>query len=167
MKPTIRRILVPVDFSECSSAALDYAIFLARSFGATVDLLHVLEPLPMNVSDDLIVGSPPETIADRAWRITREEIERVAVRARKTGLSVTTQVDPGIGWQRIVHRAAGADLVVMGTHGRTGIARFLMGSVTDKVVQRSPVPVLTIRSAELSTAEERAVMPTARPLEAG
>ena len=144
----ISRILVPVDFSETSFAALDYAAFLAKSFGASVELLHVLDPI-FNVSAEsvLLVNEQPETLAEHGRRIAGDELERLGARLEREGFEVTSTIETGVPWERVVHAGLRADLVVMGTHGRTGISRVLLGSVTDKVVQRSTTPVLTIRGA--------------------
>ena len=157
--PTIQRILVPIDFSGCSTAAVEYAAFLAASFGASLELLHVLEPRLAVTGEAVIIdpGYPAETLAEHARRIAAEELEHVAARLARRGLAVRTGLENGTAWERIVRAAeTRAELVVMGTHGRTGLSRFLLGSVTDKVVQRSPVPVLTIRDTPREIVAARA-----------
>lgn len=144
----ITNILVPIDFSEASGAALDYATFLAKTFGANVELVHVLDPILQVPGESVFAtDAPPETLAEQARRIATEELDRLAERLERQGLSVRATLEAGVPWECVVRSAARADLIVMGTHGRTGITRVLLGSVTDKVVQRSPVPVLTIRGA--------------------
>lgn len=150
---TLSRILVPIDFSETSGAALDYATFLARSFDARVDLLHVLDPM-LGVTGEslLLVKDQPETVAEYGVRIAQEELDRLAARLEGDGVPARALVEPGVPWERIVRASQNADLVVMGTHGRTGLSRVLLGSVTDKVVQRSTTPVLTVRGAAFEAA---------------
>lgn len=145
----ISRILVPVDFSEASSAALDQAAFLARTFGASVELLHVLEPAIQVMPEPLALsaGERPEPILDHGRRIAAEELDRLASRLESQGVEVRAGLETGVAWERVLHAAARADMIVMGTHGRTGLSRVLLGSVTDKVVQRSTIPVLTVRPA--------------------
>lgn len=163
MIPVIRRILVPIDFSDCSRAALAHAELLARTFGATMEIAHILEPIPARLSGTLAERDPPETLGDHAWRIAREETQRIADSLAGRGISVAWHVEMGIPWERILALAPSADLVVMGTHGRTGLQRLLLGSVTDKVVQRSTTPVLTVRGAERVETREPAPVPgTAR-----
>lgn len=149
----ISRILVPIDFSDTSGAAVDYAAFLAKSFGASVELLHVLDPM-LHVSGESVprAGGPPESITEHGRRIAREEIERSVTRLEHAGVPAKGTLETGVPWERVVHAATRSDLVVMGTHGRTGISRVLLGSVTDKVVQRSTTPVLTVRGADAAVA---------------
>lgn len=149
MIPTkLSRILVPIDFSDTSGAALDYATFLAKTFGATVELIHVLDPMLQVSGDSMFAGAaPPETLAEQGRRIATDELQRLAERLERQGLTVRTSLETGAPWECVVRSGARADLIVMGTHGRTGLTRVLLGSVTDKVVQRSPVPVLTVRGA--------------------
>ena len=163
MTTAIRRILVPFDFSDCSSAALEHAEFLARTFGATIELVHVLEPLPGRLAGAPAPQLPAESLGEHAWRIAREETQRVADALAGRGISVSWRVDMGIPWERILLLAPSADLVVMGTHGRTGLTRLLLGSMTDKVVQRSPTPVLTVRGAERVDAREPVSAPATAP----
>lgn len=145
-RPT--RILVPVDFSETASAALDYATFLAKTFGARIELLHVIDPLTHVSGEAIYVGADrTETVREYGLRIAAEELARLSDKLERENLAVRVTVEEGVPWERIVAGAERADLVVMGTHGRTGLSRMFLGSVTDKVVQRSVTPVLTIRGA--------------------
>jgi universal stress protein A len=148
----LSRILVPIDFSETSGAALDYAAFLAKAFGASVELVHVLDSVLQVAGDSVFAADrPPESLAEHGRRIALEELDRYRERLERQGIAGRTAIEAGVPWECIVRAAARADLVVMGTHGRTGLTRVLLGSVTDKVVQRSPAPVLTIRGAAPET----------------
>ena len=150
----LSRILVPIDFSETSGAALDYAGFLAKTFGATVELLHVLDPM-LHVAAESVISpeGPPVSLMEHGRRIATEELDRFAAGLELQGVATKATLDTGVPWERVVHAAKGVDLVVMGTHGRTGLSRVFLGSVTDKVVQRSTAPVLTIRGSDLEAGD--------------
>ncbi len=144
----LTRILAPTDFSEHSSHALQYAAGMARQFGAKLLLLHV-------VSSDALVSIskahvPPhpmdQVYEDLAQEIREQYTAHVAPQTRKT-LEAEMLVLPGEPSQEILRAAKlkAVDLIVMATHGRTGLSHALMGSVTEKVVRKAPCPVLSIR----------------------
>jgi nucleotide-binding universal stress UspA family protein len=147
--PAVKRVLVPVDFSPSSRAALEYAAFLAEAFVATVVVLHVWEP-PGYVGPDTL-ALLPVAAGQPGWEQTRGEVMREVdaflgkPSARPKKLEV--RVEAGEPSDAILSAAAngGADLIVMGTHGRTGLSRLLLGSVAEAVLRRSGCPVLTIR----------------------
>lgn len=161
-----RRILVATDFSEPSDAALDCARVLAAPMGAALHLLHVLEDPRVSGS----FGSEVYYLADSpATRTTRlkEAQERLAHRITaddRARLGATTEVIFGSGASTIVEYAADNEfnLIVMGTHGRSGIAHLLMGSVAEAVVRRASCPVLTLRAARGSVPQSVADPRTAR-----
>ena len=141
MKDIITRILVPTDFSEMSDAALDYARVLARRFGASLHLLHVL--------DDPFVteGLAAEAYITEAPSIRTSMLDEARSRlAHRAAGCTTTEAIFGRGAVTIVEYAqqCGSDLIVMGTHGRTGLAHLLLGSVAERVVRLAPCPVLTV-----------------------
>ncbi|HEX9619420.1 MAG TPA: universal stress protein [Polyangiaceae bacterium] len=147
--PSINKILVPVDFSPCSEAALNYACFIAGRFGAKVHLLHVWEA-PAFLPPETIVGSPEtgRTLAALAHQQAFELITDMARSARDRGFEIAGQdVAFGAPARTIVGHAEenGHDLIVMGTHGRTGLMHVLLGSVAEKVVNFAKCPVLTVR----------------------
>jgi nucleotide-binding universal stress UspA family protein len=157
MKP-IHTILCPVDFSPGSSAAADYAVGLARALGARVHLLHV-DPLPILAVPDGGIIVTPEMLA-RMNEASTKAIEELAAQLGGAGGSsgeagagaprpapIETFVCEGSPHVEILRRAEkiGADLIVMGTHGRSGFAHLLLGSVAEKVVRTAPIPVLTVR----------------------
>jgi nucleotide-binding universal stress UspA family protein len=149
--PNIAKILAATDFSEDSELALSYAEDFARKFGAEIVLLHVDQPLaPVMVSPDLgpamDVGAMSR-IAEEQRMLAQRELDKIVQRLRDSGLKAKSLLKVGSPFLEILHAAQGenVDLVVLGTHGRTGLAHVLMGSVAERVVQKSAVPVLTIR----------------------
>jgi nucleotide-binding universal stress UspA family protein len=149
--PNIAKILAATDFSEDSELALSYAEDFARKLGAEIILLHVDQPLaPVMVSPDLgpamDVGAMSR-IAEEQRLLAQRELDKIVQRLRDSGLKARSLLKVGSPFLEILHatQGEGVDLVVLGTHGRTGLAHVLMGSVAERVVQKSPVPVLTIR----------------------
>jgi universal stress protein A len=154
---TITRILVPTDFSADADAALRYAIDLAKPFGAIVELLHVVEdPLAAGMwSAEFytaeIAGLNLNLVKDAEARL------RGIVEETKAPLPLSGEVHIGPAFATILDTARehGADLIVMGTKGRTGLAHLLIGSVAERVVRLAPCPVLTVRrTAEGVTAKK-------------
>jgi universal stress protein A len=143
------RILVPTDFSEPSDAALEYARTLAAKFGASLHLLHVVEDQFVTgpFGAEMYVPNTPRTLS----YLLSEAHERMAHRISaddRARLRATTEVIVGTVARTISHYAAdnGYDLIVMGTHGRTGLAHVLMGSVAEHVVREAACPVLTVHA---------------------
>lgn len=144
-----RRILVPTDFSDPSEGALDCARVMAGRFGASIHLLHVLEDLRVEgpLGAEVFVSESPET---RSARL-KDARERLAYRLMpqdRTERQATCEVIFGHCAGAIAEYAEdnGFDLIVMGTHGRTGLRRVIMGSVAERVVRNAPCPVLTTRT---------------------
>lgn len=143
----VKKILVPTDFSENAKSGTDYARGLAKVFGAEVILLHVCAP-PFYQAG---YGINPETIVEMLASIERAIEEQLEIAKKATasgGVKVTTMVRQGIPAYEIVEAAKeqGADLIVVATHGHTGVKHFLLGSTAEKVVRTAPCPVLTVRS---------------------
>jgi nucleotide-binding universal stress UspA family protein len=145
----ITRILVPIDFSPSARAALEYATFLAGKLGAELEVLHVWEP-PGYVGPDALALLPVGS-GQPGWEQTRAEVQREVEQqlarapARPRALSVRVEAgEPSDAILRLA-RDGGVDLIVMGTHGRTGLSRLLIGSVAEAVLRRSACPVLTLR----------------------
>jgi nucleotide-binding universal stress UspA family protein len=153
-----RRILVPVDFSACSKAALDYAMNIAERLGASVDVLHVWEP-PHYITPETVVyipGEPGQSLSQYARSQANRAMEELLSSARRDhGPSLSGRIEAGQAVGVILEHAKGDafDLIVMGTHGRTGLSHLLVGSVTERVVRRAPCPVLTIRVPEAAPGE--------------
>jgi nucleotide-binding universal stress UspA family protein len=139
----IKRILVPTDFSEPADAALTYALELASKLGATVSLVHVFDD-PSGIHSGEYVPMP----AEMRGQILADLRRRLADVVSKRGHSeLNPQVLVGPTAQAIVDgaRDVGADLIVMATHGRHGMAHLLLGSVAERVVRTAACPVLTVR----------------------
>ena len=138
MRTVITRILVPTDFSRPSEQALAYARSLAQRFGASLHLLHVVNrPL-------LAEGLAAAAFIDESSDMVEVAQQRLRKQAPD---AASANVVFGYAAQSIVQHASqlGVDLIVMGSHGRTGIAHILLGSVAEAVVRTAPCPVLTVR----------------------
>ena len=147
---TIRRILVPIDFSEPSRLAFEYAFALARPLGAEVDVLHVWEgPTFIAPGTGFAVQSQADSFVELARKAAEDALADFVAKAEQRGLKVShARAEMGHPSHTITSAAAhgGYDLVVLGTHGRTGISRALIGSVAERVVRHSPCAVLTVQS---------------------
>ena len=142
-----KRILVATDFSACADAARVVATALARALGATLALVHVQSPLPTYAfAEGGALDLARLEDEQRRWALERLEIQAEET-ARAAGIAVTTAIRVGTPAAEIVEaaREAGADVIVVGTHGRTGLNRLLIGSVAERVVRTAPCPVLTVR----------------------
>jgi nucleotide-binding universal stress UspA family protein len=140
------RIVVPTDFSRCAEEAWALAQRLADAFGSELVLLHVLVEAPLFQEGPFSMDKARRVYeAARKW--AEESLEQWAGTARGKGLNVRWVLRTGVPYREIVALATDerADLVLMGTHGRGGIDRALLGSVADRVVRLAPSPVLTVR----------------------
>ncbi|MBI4402492.1 MAG: universal stress protein [Nitrospirae bacterium] len=146
MAPFIGRILLATDFSECAARAQGYAVFLATACQAKLDILHVLEFQP-GMDPDFPVNS---LYLEQLRKETDRQLDDLVNRAKQAGLAAQGQHVLGIPSQRINEKAkdSDADLVVLGTHGRTGLEHILLGSTAERVVKGAPCPVLTVRLAK-------------------
>jgi universal stress protein A len=161
----LKQILVPVDFSECSHKALQYAVAFARQFSADVMLLHIVVAVP----------PPPQMLVFEAEAIRAKCQEEAAKRLSKwrkeavSHASVKATVREGAAAHQEIVAAAhecNSDLIIIGNHGRGGLARVLTGSTAERVVRHAPCPVLVVRgreheflvgAAELSSSKEKSV----------
>jgi len=148
----LNRILVATDFGEASDAALMYGRALAREFGAAVDVLHVADDLSARVmaAGEGYVGVLPEIQRDQEAaarnRLAQLVIDNDPDPVRMTPVMVTSNTPAPVIVQHA--RQIGADLIVIGTHGRGALERFFTGSVTDRVVRTAGCPVLVVRHPE-------------------
>lgn len=143
--PPIKRILVPHDFSDTAQSALDYALDLAEKLGAGVTVVHAYEyPVLSYPEGPVITGDLLRQIQEAA----RTALRGVVSRARRPAVPIEATLREGPVWSEILGAAkdANADLIVIGTHGRRGLSRALLGSVAEKVVRTAPCPVLTVHA---------------------
>ena len=145
MKP-VRKICCPVDFSECSRKAMQVACDWAKRLDAELTLLHVYQHPGYPTPEGFVMASP-DTLQQLMHSIDRGFAEWKK-QAEATGVKVSTAAVMGVPFEEIARGAKdlGYDLIVMGTHGRTGIRHALLGSVAERVVRTSPCPVLTVRA---------------------
>lgn len=146
----LKRILVPTDFSKYSQSALTYAAAFAEKFNAELYLLHVVQDLALYVPDMIGVAPPATPSVDQLSNAALEALQRVIQSSHLDRFTVHTAVREGTPFAEVIRFAkeTDIDLIVMGTHGHTGLAHMLLGSVTEKVVRKSPCPVLTVRHPE-------------------
>ena len=143
----MRKILHPTDFSECSEAAREQAAAFARSLSAEVILLHVLVEAPL-YSEGWINAKDVRRVYDAERKWVEETLEVRAAEMRQAGVATRWKTEVGNPFEEIVLSAEeeGVDLVVMGTHGWSGLDRLLLGSVADRVIRTAPCPVVTVRA---------------------
>jgi universal stress protein A len=151
------RFLVPYDFSEHSKAALGLAVDLAGRVGAEIQLLHVVVPIVLSVPAVEPTAVPALDVAADVARESQRSLDELArTLAVDTGLRVEAHVVENSSVAEAVRRYAqkiGAGLIVMGTHGRTALARVLLGSVTERTIREAPCPVLLTSVAASAHAE--------------
>ncbi len=149
------RILVPIDFSDCSLDALEYAAVVARQAKASVDLLHVLEPVSYGLDFTL---SHADERKHRRETLTKR-LEDLSDALSAAGVAVRSHVRGGLPADSILDdaRSLPSDLIVMGTHGRRGLSHVMAGSVAEGVLRRARCPVLAVRSPKFSPSHQRLV----------
>ena len=142
----VKRILVPTDFSSASSVALDYAILLAQGLCAEIHLLHVLEDRDSSLSRRASLPSF-RSMRERTLEDARRQLLDSATRCAQAGVQSTVQASFGNPAAVIAVQAShrGAELIVMGAHGRSHLATLLLGSVAERVTRIAPCPVVTVR----------------------
>ncbi|MCQ4574383.1 MAG: universal stress protein [Candidatus Brocadiales bacterium] len=142
----IKKILCPVDYSVCSQEAFKYAVHIARTESAKLYLMHVIDVRSFGHESALDFNVPKP--GDDAIKHIKEELSKKAADEVK-GVDIETVVVVGVPVNDIVDTAKekDVDLIVLGTHGRTGIPHLIIGSVAENVVRRAPCAVLTVRHA--------------------
>jgi nucleotide-binding universal stress UspA family protein len=141
----VKSILVPLDFSPPSRQALDYAVSVAQQFGAKLTLLNVVEPVatpdfaatfPLMMEEDRVMAAAKKDLerAAKEARVPREIVEKVLVRFGRSFNEITEAA-----------RTLKVDLIIISTHGYTGLKHALLGSTTERVVRHAPCPVLVVR----------------------
>ena len=159
--PTPKRILVPVDFSDCSLDAFEYAALIAQRSKASLKLLHVLEP----VSYGLDFTLPHWAQRESSKTAVTERLSDLTSALTSAGLASDFLISGGLPADSILDaaRAQSVDVIVMGTHGRRGLSHVLFGSVAESVVRRSSCPVLTVRSPTLPPGHRRVLSGQSMP----
>ncbi len=147
----IRHILVPTDFSQGANRAFETALDLGRDTGARLTLFHV-HHVPTAVFPEVMLPIAPEVMRDVEHSVD-VVLDQWCERARAAGVAADKRTAFGATHAEICAAAAavGADLIVIGTHGRSGLMHTLLGSVAEKVVRKAPCPVLTVRARQPAT----------------
>lgn len=142
-----RRILHPSDFSSASGAAFKKAVEMAKTGRGELMLVHVVSPVAPVAGEGYISPKMYEEIAasSRAW--AQKQLDKLVAKAKTSGVRAKGSVLEGSAHEQVVRfaRSKHADLIVMGTHGRSGLAKLFLGSVAGRVVAAAPCPVLTVR----------------------
>jgi len=143
----IRRILHPSDFSRASGAAFAKAVEMAKANRAQLLLLHVMAPVIPMMGDGYVSPKVYQEIDASARGYAQRQLDSLVAKAKKAGVTAQGLLLDGIAHEQIERaiRSKRVDLVVIGTHGRTGLARFFLGSVASRVVASATCPVLTVR----------------------
>lgn len=167
MKLEYRRILIPIDFSEHSLCALSYASEFARRFDAALTLVYVVEPAVFPPDFSLGQMAPPALNRQLRER-SKDELQKVAEDRVAEGVEFRTIVRTGKPFIEILEtaREEDADLIVIPTHGRTGVEHIFFGSTAEKVVRKAPCPVLSLRKP-IKGFDYRDAMDAERPTDPG
>jgi nucleotide-binding universal stress UspA family protein len=146
----LHRILVPTDFSKFSQQALTYAAALAEKFDAEICLLHVVQDLAVFIPDMVTVAPPIVPSLEQMTSAVQVAFDRLVRDHALDRFKLRREVCEGTPFVEIVRFAKqnDVDLIIMGTHGHSGLVHVLLGSVTEKVVRKAPCPVLTVRDPE-------------------
>jgi nucleotide-binding universal stress UspA family protein len=147
--PQIKRIVVPIDFSEYSKEAFRYAVDFAKTFGAELLLVYVVEPVVY--PSDFSFGQVALPSMDLELRErSQEQLQFLIQKEVPDGIAARCIVRSGKPFNEIIQSAKeeSADLIIIATHGHSGIEHVLFGSTAEKVVRKAPCPVLSIRSAD-------------------
>ena len=142
-----KSILVPTDGSEITAKAIETAVAMAKAFGAKLVTLAVKEPFPYSAITEM-QPIPPQEFFDAQERIAVKHLDQVKAACAAAGVEcLAAAVEAAHPWESIIDfgKDQGADLIVMASHGRRGVAALLLGSETQKVLTHSTVPVLVVR----------------------
>jgi nucleotide-binding universal stress UspA family protein len=143
----IQRIVVATDFSDLAETVIDHALDLAKQLGASLTLVHAYE-IPIYGFPDGVLVAPAE-LASRLGTSAQEALDSVAKRHADRGVALTTVLRMGPAWDEInaVAEETKADLIVVGTHGRRGLARALLGSTAERLIRTATRPVFVVHAA--------------------
>jgi nucleotide-binding universal stress UspA family protein len=151
----LNHILVPIDFSENSKKALRYAIPLAEKFGASVTLINIIEPTVFPSDFGFGQMSFPDVEQELVTK-SKTELDEI-VSGLSTTAPVATVVKTGIPFVEVTSYAdeEKVDLIIVATHGRTGVEHILFGSTAEKIIRKAPCPALVVRAEERDFIDER------------
>jgi len=142
---TIKTILVPTDFSASSRGALGFALDLAKRLGAQVQLVHVFQlPYYVGWEDGVAMAAASVEFMEQMRKRGEEQLAVQTGVCKAAGVTARGEQVDGAPYLKIVELSAKVDLVVMGTHGRTGLPRLMLGSVAERVVRMAKCPVITV-----------------------
>ena len=146
-KTIFRHVVHATDFSRASGKAFATAIAVARAGRGALTIVHVLTPVVPVAGEGYVLPETYDQIEASARAAAGKQLDRLVARARDAGVRAVGLLRTGVPHETIVRtaRARHADLLVIGTHGRTGLARLFLGSVASRVLALSPFPVLTVR----------------------
>ncbi|MFC2103014.1 universal stress protein [Bacteroidota bacterium] len=142
----VKKVLVPIDFSDYSKSALKYAVNFSTQFNADIILVYVVEPVIY--PPDFSMGQIALPSVNTEWDIkAKEELDKLAKSEIPENVKVTTILKTGKPFLEIIETASeeNADLIIIATHGHSGVEHILFGSTAEKVVRKAPCPVLTLR----------------------
>lgn len=146
MEPNIRRVLVPIDFSDYSKGALKYSVNFVQYFKAEIHLVYVVEPViyPPDFSMGQIAIPAMDLEMDKR---AKEELDKLAKKEIPAGIKIKTHVKTGKPYIEIIETSKEneIDLIIIATHGHTGFEHILFGSTAEKIVRKAPCPVLSLR----------------------
>ena len=143
----IKKILLPTDFSEGSVAVIPYVLSLAKKYDANIDILHVIHEF-IDMTDFYVPHISYDVMEEGMETAARENMQKFCSEHFEGKVDFKVHTRKGTPFLEIINaaRELDTDLIVMGTHGRTGIDHILFGGTAEKVVRKSPVPVMTIRA---------------------
>lgn len=144
-----KTILVPTDFGEASECAVEYALELAKVLGSEIVLMHAFEIPAVGFPDGALVATADMT--NRVLEGAQVGLDRHMANYENRGVPIRSVIKQGDAWRSVVATAEelGADMIIMGTHGRRGLPRALLGSVAEKVVRTAHCPVLTVHKNDV------------------
>jgi nucleotide-binding universal stress UspA family protein len=146
MEPDIKKVLVPIDFSDYSKSSLRYAVSFVKHFNAKLILIYVVEPIiyPPDFSMGQIAIP---TIGLEMDKRAAEELDKLASKEIPANIEVKKKIKTGKPFVEIIETASeeDVDLIIIATHGHTGVEHILFGSTAEKVIRKAPCPVLTLR----------------------
>jgi nucleotide-binding universal stress UspA family protein len=146
MNLSIKKVLVPIDFSDYSKSSLKYAVNFAKSFNADITLIYVIEPIIY--PPDFSMGQIAIPSVSPEWdERAHEELEKLAKNEISSDVNVKVIIKTGKPFVEIIETASeeDIDIIIIATHGHSGVEHILFGSTAEKVVRKAPCPVLTLR----------------------